>query len=166
MRDRPSHGCAASWPRRNAPTLGTTLALKRLALADVLDMVRDLSAAGYGPPGRHRRLALPRDEGLPLFLAAYLEASAQGSERGRRWAPIRPAPCGVIDLLRARLGRVEAAAQQTLQAAAVIGRSFDLETVQVTSGRSDEEIVSALEMLADRGIITEVAEDAGAVPVV
>ena len=51
---------------------------------------------------------------------------------------------------------------QTLQAAAVIGRSFDLEAVQVTSGRSDEEIVSALEILADQGIITEVAEDAGA----
>jgi tetratricopeptide (TPR) repeat protein len=59
---------------------------------------------------------------------------------------------------------VEAAALQTLQAAAVIGRSFDLEAVQVTSGRSDEEIVSALEILADRGIITEVAEDAGAAP--
>jgi tetratricopeptide (TPR) repeat protein len=59
---------------------------------------------------------------------------------------------------------VEETARQVLQAAAVIGRSFDLETLQATSGRSDEEIVSALEMLADRGIIAEVAEDAGVAP--
>ena len=142
--------------------VGTALALKRLALADVLDMVRDLSAAGTALPDGIAGRLYHETEGLPLFLAAYLEALAQGSERGEAGA--WPMPRGVSDLLRARLGRVEAAAQQTLQAAAVIGRSFDLEAVQVTSGRSDEEIISALEMLADRGIITEVAEDAGAAP--
>ena len=42
----------------------------------------------------------------------------------------------------------------------MIGRSFDLEALQSTSGRSDEEVVVALEVLANRGIITEVAEDA------
>ena len=142
--------------------MGTALVLKRLALADVLDMVRDLSAAGTALPDGIAGRLYHETEGLPLFLAAYLEALAQSSEKGEGGA--WPMPRGVVDLLRARLGRVEAAAQQTLQAAAVIGRSFDLEAVQVTSGRSDEEIVSALEMLADRGIIAEVAEDAGAAP--
>ena len=142
--------------------MGTALALKRLALADVLDMVRDLSNAGTALPDGIAGRLYHETEGLPLFLAAYLEALAQGSERGEGGA--WPVPRGVVDLLRARLGRVEAAALQTLQAAAVIGRSFDLGAVQATSGRSDEEIVSALEMLADRGIITEVAEDAGAAP--
>ena len=142
--------------------IGTALALKRLALADVLDMVRDLSAAGTALPDGIAGRLYHETEGLPLFLAAYLEALAQGSERGEGGA--WPVPHGVVDLLRARLGRVEATALQTLQAAAVIGRSFDLEAVQATSGRSDEEIVSALEMLADRGIITEVAEDASAAP--
>ncbi len=142
--------------------IGTALALKRLALADVLDMVRDLSAAGTALPDGIAGRLYHETEGLPLFLAAYLEALAQGSERGGAGA--WPMPRGVVDLLRARLGRVEVAAQQTLQAAAVIGRSFDLGAVQMTSGRSDEEIISALEMLADRGIITEVAEDAGVTP--
>jgi DNA-binding SARP family transcriptional activator len=142
--------------------MGTALALKRLALADVLDIVRDLSNAGTALPDGIAGRLYHETEGLPLFLTAYLAALAQGSERGEGGA--WPVPRGVADLLRARLGQVEAAALQTLQAAAVIGRSFDLEAVQVTSGRSDEEIVSALEMLADRGIITEVAENAGAAP--
>ena len=142
--------------------MGTALVLKRLALADVLDMVRDLSAAGTALPDGIAGRLYHETEGLPLFLAAYLEALAQSSERGEGGA--WPVPRGVADLLRARLGQWTAAALQTLQAAAVIGRSFDLEAVQVTSGRSDEEIVSALEILADRGIITEVAEDAGAAP--
>ena len=142
--------------------MGAALALKRLALADVLDMVRDVSASGTALPDGIAGRLYHETEGLPLFLAAYLEALAQGSERGQDGA--WPVPRGVVDLLRSRLGRVEAAAQQTLQAAAVIGRSFDLGVVQATSGRSDEEIVSALELLADRGIIAEVAEDPGAAP--
>ena len=78
-------------------------------------------------------------EGLPLFLAAYLEALAQSEAKGagETW----PVPRGVADLLQARLDAVEETARQALQAAAVIGRSFDLETLQATSGRSDEEIV-------------------------
>ncbi len=67
-------------------------------------------------------------EGLPLFLVAYLEALAQGNragEGGAEW----PVPPGVIDLLRARLDTVGDAARQALQAASVIGRSFDLEAL-------------------------------------
>ena len=60
-------------------------------------------------------------------------------------------PRGVADLLQARLDGVGDAARQALQAAAVIGRSFDLEALQATSGRSDEEVISALETLASRG---------------
>ena len=142
--------------------IGTALALNRLALADVLDMVRDLSAAGTALPDGIAGRLYHETEGLPLFLAAYLEVLAQSRVTGEEGA--WPVPRGVSDLLRGRLGQVDAAALQTLQAAAVIGRSFDLEAVQATSGRSDEEIISALEMLADRGIIAEVAEDAGATP--
>ena len=142
--------------------IGAVLALKRLTLADVLDMVRDLSASGTALPDGIAGRLFHETEGLPLFLAAYLEALAQSRVTGEGGA--WPVPRGVSDLLRARLGQVEAAALQTLQAAAVIGRSFDLEAVQATSGRSDEEIISALEMLADRGIIAEVAEDPGAAP--
>ncbi|MDQ3894287.1 MAG: tetratricopeptide repeat protein [Actinomycetota bacterium] len=43
-------------------------------------------------------------------------------------------------------------------AAAVIGRSFDSETVREASGRSDDEVVTALEELTRRGLIREAGE--------
>ena len=141
---------------------GTTLVLNRLALADVLMMMQGLSAAGTNlPDGIGGRLH-HETEGLPLFLAAYLEALAQNGEGGKggEW----PVPRGVADLLQARLDAVGDAARQVLQAAAVIGRSFDLEALLATSGRSDEEVIAALEASAQRRIIREVAEDAGAAP--
>jgi predicted ATPase/DNA-binding SARP family transcriptional activator len=141
---------------------GMALVLKRLALADMLDLVRSLSNTGANLPDDIGGRLYHETEGLPLFLAAYLEVLAQEDARGEEgtW----PVPRGVADLLRARLAAVADAARQALQAAAVIGRSFDLETLQATSGRSDEEVVSALEALAGRGIIHEVAEEAGAAP--
>jgi tetratricopeptide (TPR) repeat protein len=41
----------------------------------------------------------------------------------------------------------------------VLGRSFDVDTVRAASGRSDEEAVAALEELAARGLVHEVAGD-------
>lgn len=142
--------------------LGTAHVLSRLALSDVLELVRGLAAAGANLPDGIGGRLYHETEGLPLFLAAYLEALAQNETQGtgEAW----PVPRGVAALLQARLDAVEETARQALQAAAVIGRSFDLETLQATSGRSDEEVVFALEALAGRGIVTEVAEEAGTAP--
>jgi DNA-binding SARP family transcriptional activator len=142
--------------------LGTALRINRLTLADVLDLVRDVSAAGADLPDGIGGRLYHETEGLPLFLAAYLEALAQNEAKGTGAA--WPVPRGVANLLQARLDAVAETARQALQAAAVIGRSFNLETLQATSGRSDEEVVFALEALASRGIVTEVAEEAGAAP--
>ena len=137
---------------------GTALLLNRLALADVIELVRSLAATGAGLPDGIAGRLYHETEGLPLFLAAYMEVLAQAEARGDggEW----PVPRGVADLLRARLDVVRDAALQALQAAAVIGRSFDLDALLATSGRSDEEVISALEALAQRGIIREVVEDA------
>ena len=95
--------------------IGTVLTLNRLALADVLDMVRSLSAAGTDLPDGIGGRLYHETEGLPLFLAAYLEALAQSGERGDggEWA----VPRGVTDLMQARLDAVRDAALQALQAA-------------------------------------------------
>ncbi len=151
-------GLAAEAQRAGA---GTALVLNRLALADVIELVRTLAAAGAGLPDGIGGRLYHETEGLPLFLAAYLEALATGGKReDDAWAM----PGGVADLLRARLDAVGDAARQALQAAAVLGRSFDLETLQATSGRSDEESISALEVLVNRRIVREVAGNAGAAP--
>lgn len=141
---------------------GAALILHRLAPADVLDIVRSLSAAGADLPDSMGDRLCRETEGLPLFLVAYLEDLAQQPEKGAQgeWR----VPRGVADLLRARLDAVGDAARQALQAAAVIGRSFDLEALQATSGRSDEEAASALEALTRRAIVREVTEDAMTTP--
>lgn len=141
---------------------GAALHLRRLALADVLDLVGGLAAAGADLPDGIGGRLYHETEGLPLFLTAYLEALAQGHGRGEgnAW----PVPRGVTNLLQARLEAVEDTARQVLQAAAVLGRSFDLETLQVTSGRSDEESVTALESLAGQGLLREVAMEPASPP--
>jgi tetratricopeptide (TPR) repeat protein len=65
-------------------------------------------------------------------------------------------PSGARELLEARLEHVSAPAWQVLTTAAVIGRSFDVDTVREASGRSDDEAIGAIEELVRLGLIHEV----------
>ena len=84
-------------------------------------------------------------EGLPLYLAELLVTGDTEP---------RPGP-GAQEVFSARLDAVTETASQVLAAAAVIGRTFDVETVRATSGRSDDEVVNGLEELETRGLIVE-----------
>ena len=86
-------------------------------------------------------------EGLPLYVVEAL------AEPGSAFTTI---PGGVQALLRARISSVSEVGRQILAAAAVIGQSFDPSLVRLTSGRSDEETVEALEELMRRGFVREV----------
>ena len=103
-----------------------------------------------GEPAREleRRVYL-ESEGLPLFVAEYLAAlrAGEGAEESL--------PGEVRSLLGARLGNLSEVAHQVLGAAAVVGRSFELDTVREVSGRSDEEAVTALEELVAQGVVRE-----------
>ncbi len=66
-------------------------------------------------------------------------------------------------LLHERLSSVGETATQVLATAAVIGRVFDLRTVRVASGRSEDEAIEALEELVRRAIVREA--DRGGEPV-
>jgi predicted ATPase len=91
-------------------------------------------------------------EGLPLYIAEVLASPA--SLGG-------PIPGGVLSLLRSRIGSVGEIAGQLMAAAAVIGRSFDLDTVQGASGRSEDETIVGLEELVHRGLVREVGATDG-----
>jgi DNA-binding SARP family transcriptional activator len=91
-----------------------------------------------------------RSEGLPLYVAEALAAPAQDYER---------MPDGVVALLRARIDAAGPIARQILSAAAVIGRSFDLGTMRVASGRTDNETVDGLDELVRRRLILETGVD-------
>jgi DNA-binding SARP family transcriptional activator/tetratricopeptide (TPR) repeat protein len=128
----------------------TVLRLPRLDQTAVEELVGSVvgSAVGLG-----QRL-YAETEGLPLFVGEYLAAIAKGSLAAgdEAWS----LPGGVRDLLHGRLGAVGETGWQLLNAAAVIGRSFDFDTVREASGRSEEEAVAALEELTDKGLVEEV----------
>jgi DNA-binding SARP family transcriptional activator/lipopolysaccharide biosynthesis regulator YciM len=128
----------------------TVLRLSRLSRAAVEELVR--SVVG-DEDGLGERL-YDETEGLPLFVGEYLAAVASGSLAAdeEAWS----LPGGVRDLLHGRLGAVGETGWQVLNAAAVIGRSFDFDTVREASGRSEEEAVAAIEELTDRGLVEEV----------
>ena len=96
---------------------------------------------------------IDESEGLPLYVVEALTVGPAGAASGP--------PRGVRALLRERLGNVSATAGQLLAAAAVIGRAFDFSTVRMVSGRSEDEVITALEELVRRGLVREVG---GAAP--
>jgi DNA-binding SARP family transcriptional activator len=136
--------------------VATALTLERLSPASVEELV------GYAGAGALGSRLSDETEGLPLFLTEYLAAVEKGElDAGdEAWT----LPGGVQDLLRTRLRTVGETAGQVLAAAAVVGRSFDFDTVRVASGRSEEETLTALEELTSRGLIREVGTVAGGAP--
>src|SRR6266508_1261340 len=152
----------------------TVLHLARLTEAEVAELVR---AAAPASAGQSRDL-WRETEGLPFFLVEYLavlasraagsaapealpasggaaeESPASGASGDVAAGPV---PGGVRELVRSRLAAVSGTGWQVLTTAAVIGRSFDLETLREASGRGDDETVAALEELTARGLVGEVA---------
>src|SRR5205823_212320 len=125
----------------------------------VQELVRSVSPSGKTlPQGLVERL-YSETEGLPFFLVEYLTALTTGvlTADNDDWS----LPGGVRDLLHSRLIDVSETGWQLLNTAAVIGRSFDFDTLREASGRSEEETVIALEELMAKGIVEEVRSGTG-----
>ena len=119
--------------------------LERLGRSDVATLA--IEALGAGATEDVIDALLAETEGLPLYLAEAL--AAPGSIGGA-------VPGGMLALLRSRIASVDEVGHQVLAGAAVIGRSFDFETVRAATGRGEEETVDGLEALVRRGLIREV----------
>jgi len=125
----------------------TSLELGRLDRSSVAELV------GMVAPGRAGAAdeLYERSEGLPLLLIAYLNVLD-----GDAASALPTLTASIRELFQARLEQVSEAAWQLLTTAAVIGRSFDVDTVREASGRSDDEVIGALEELVRLGMIHEV----------
>ncbi len=121
------------------------IVLERLNAEAVVELARKLAGASEETGKRLAR----ETEGLPFFVVEYLAAMQN--------APGEALPSNVRNLLHSRLTHVSETGAQALGAAAVIGRSFDFETLRAASGRSEEELVAALEELSALGLVKEVA---------
>lgn len=143
--------------------MGHVLALSRLRPNHIADLVQAVGSAGVRlPPGLEERL-YQEAEGLPFFVVEYLASLVEGTnaEGNGNWAM----PLSVRDLLHMRLAAVKDAGWQLLNTAAVIGRSFDYETLQLASGRSEAETVAGLESLIAQGLILEQEHSGSASPI-
>lgn len=137
----------------------TLLSLQRLNPSDVAELLAtarqnrpelvEPAFTGQGVEAFTERL-FQETEGLPFFLIEYLAAMAGGHVGD--WSM----PGGVKGLLHSRLAGVSETGGQILNTAAVIGRSFDFDTLRAASGRSDEEVIAALEELIGLGLVEEV----------
>lgn len=137
---------------RRAHTV-THLSLPRLGREAVEELAGTVTDNG-GVEELARRL-YEETEGLPLFVAEYLaEIESGGSENSQEWS----LPGGVRDLLAGRLRALGETGRQIISAAAVIGRSFDFDTVREASGRGEEEAITAIEELLSHALIREVAD--------
>ncbi len=136
------------------------LQLARLNESEVAELVRSAELPG-GTADLERRL-YEETEGVPFLLVSYLAAleAAAETEAEAEW----PLPASVRELIRARVASVSEVGRQVLAAAAVLGRSFDLDTVRGTGGRSEEETVGALEELVGHGLVEEVGAALGNAP--
>ena len=131
----------------------TVLGLGRLDPASVRELVEHALGDAAEDAGSLVSRLGGETEGLPLFLSEYLTSVAEGKLNvgDAAWA----LPGGVQDLLKGRLRTVGETAGQVLAAAAIVGRSFDFDTVRAASGRGEEETLSSLEELVSRGLIRE-----------
>jgi DNA-binding SARP family transcriptional activator/Tfp pilus assembly protein PilF len=123
---------------------GSVLPLGRLDAAQVSELVRARAIA----PDIEQQI-YEESEGLPLFVAEYLAALAEGGEPGRE----------MRELVAGRVAGLGATARQLIETAAVIGRTFTFETVRAASGRGDEETTDGLDEIVGRGLVREL--DAG-----
>jgi DNA-binding SARP family transcriptional activator/predicted ATPase len=106
-------------------------------------------------PAQLTRLAADT-EGVPLIVEAYLRASTAPAGPRSSSRPVLPGD--VREAFQPRLDALDGLTHQILTTAAVIGRSFDLETLVRASGRSEDEVVGAMDELVARGLIRETGE--------
>jgi predicted ATPase/DNA-binding SARP family transcriptional activator len=132
---------------------GLLLPLVRLTMEQIAEW---LEGSYQASPARLRawgeRLFAETD-GSPFLLAEYLKSVARELPELQTvdWS----VPASVRELLRWRLLGLDETSRQVIQAAAAIGRSFDYNTLHAAAGRSEEETVTALEKLIQRGVIRE-----------
>ena len=132
----------------------TEIRLPRLGRAEVAEMVRAHAIDAPRAEVLQERL-FAETEGIPLFVTEYVAALAERTPEEETW----PLPGGVRDLLKQRLTAVGETGSQVLTAAAALGRSFDFDTVRDVSGRTDDEVVEALDELVKRQLIFEVGTE-------
>jgi len=138
----------------------TLLTLNRLGERDVTALVREL--AGNAPLGSEIVTDIvERTDGVPLFVEeltrAVLERTGQNNPVSAVLAasplPNLAIPATLHASLIARLDRLGQVAKEVAQMGAVIGREFSYELIQPVAQRPQPDLETALDRLADAGLL-------------
>ena len=159
---------------QNAALVRTIAELNRLRVLDTLQLgaltaeeTLDLACDYLGDQleAATGRLLFEQSEGNPFFaeevLEGWLEAGAlERHETGTETSSVRlvphaalTVPPGIVGAVRERLGRLPPEIVQTLQTAAIIGRTFDLEILAKTVGDEPEPTEERLRQATYAGLI-------------
>jgi DNA-binding SARP family transcriptional activator/tetratricopeptide (TPR) repeat protein len=98
-----------------------------------------------------------RTGGNPFFVRETVRLLDSEAVAGEATAAevLSRVPTGVRDVLRRRVSRLPAAAQQILLQAAVIGRDVDVDTLIDVAGGDEDAVVEAVEAALLAGLVTE-----------
>ena len=120
---------------------GLVVRLARLSQSDVARLVTEADIPQLDPD-----VIFDRTRGLPFFIVEYLAAARAGHTE---------LPVAIRRLLLGRIRDLDAIGRQLVTTLAVIGTSSDADTIRAVSGRSEDEVVFALDDLIRRGILRE-----------
>jgi tetratricopeptide (TPR) repeat protein len=117
------------------------LRLERLDADAVGELVAAAGVTGVDPSG-----VFERTKGLPFFIVEYLDAARSGRTE---------LPAAVRRLVLSRLSDLGSMSRQLITAAAVVGPTFDPDTIRAVSGRSEDEVLSGVDDLIGRSLLKE-----------
>ncbi|MFI7065978.1 ATP-binding protein [Kribbella sp. NPDC050124] len=92
--------------------------------------------------------------GNPLFVRELARAIADGS-----WRPNEPPPRSVREIVRTRLDRASDDCRHLVQAAAIVGRDFRLQTVAATLQRSVDDCLPLIDEATTLGFVDRLDND-------
>lgn len=135
------------------------VSLPRLQAADTERLVAALAGANLGGPGLAEQLHR-ESEGNPFFLTSILHSLGEGPSPPRARAGETPGwlPDALRAAVRVRLGHVPAPIRPLLDAAAVLGRRFDFDTLLDVTGEPEEPMLDAVQALVKRRLLREEPE--------
>jgi DNA-binding SARP family transcriptional activator len=136
--------------------IANQIQLKRLAQNEVAELVNSTEGLSQELPLEFTQRLYSESEGLPLIAVEYLAGFIRRADKHQKMTWVTPG--SVQDVLSTRLAGVSETGNQLLTTAAVIGRSFDFNTLHEVSGRSEGETVNGLEGLLEHGLILEHSE--------
>ena len=154
LREGESRGAGETAPLLSSLLrLGRSIRLSGLARDAVAALLSD--RLDDAPPGAVVEQVLGVTDGNPYLvieLAHLLAAGASPFDNRQR----TPVPPGARELLRQRLAPLAGASRRALQAAAVIGREFELTSLARMLGATEPEMIQTLEAPLALGLVREV----------